>query len=112
MKIAVPTAQGMLCQHFGHCEVFTFFEVDEATKQIKNVEEVIPPEHVPGIIPPWVSKQGATVVLAGGMGARAQELFAQQNVKVIAGCPSNKPEEIVEAYLNDKLVLGENTCDH
>lgn len=112
MRIAVPTAQGMLCQHFGHCEVFTFFDVDEATKKITKSEEIIPPEHVPGIIPPWVAEQGATLVLAGGMGGRAQQLFAQQNIQVLAGCPSLKPEEIVEAFLNNTLVQGENTCDH
>ena len=34
MKIAIPTANGKLCQHFGHCEKFVFIEVDEVTKTI------------------------------------------------------------------------------
>jgi predicted Fe-Mo cluster-binding NifX family protein len=34
MKIAIPTSQGKLCQHFGHCEEFVFIEVDENTKKI------------------------------------------------------------------------------
>ena len=74
MKIAIPTNGGKLCQHFGHCEVFTFIEVDDTTKQIINREEITPPEHVPGIIPPWVAEQGAKLVIAGGMGGRRHGL--------------------------------------
>ncbi len=112
MKIAIPTNSGKLCQHFGHCEVFTFIDVDDNTKQITNREEITPPEHVPGIIPPWVAKQGATLVLAGGMGGRAKGLFEDQGIKVIVGCPADLPEKIVLNYLNNTLITGENTCDH
>ena len=41
MKIAIPTADGKLCPHFGHCEAFTFAEIDEATKEIKTIEQKI-----------------------------------------------------------------------
>jgi len=112
MKIAIPTNSGKLCQHFGHCEVFTFINIDDSTKEILNKEEITPPEHVPGIIPPWVAEQGAHLVLAGGMGGRAIELFAQNGVEVITGCPSIEPEQIVKAYLKNSLELGENGCDH
>ncbi len=112
MKIAIPTNGGKLCQHFGHCEVFTFIEVDENTKQIINKTEMTPPEHVPGIMPPWVAEQGATLVLAGGMGGHAQSLFAEQKIQVIAGCTSDTPENIVKAYLDGSLVTGVNGCDH
>lgn len=112
MKIAIPTNSGKLCQHFGHCEVFTFINIDETTKEILGKEELTPPEHIPGVIPPWVAQNGANLVLAGGMGGRAIELFAQNDVKVITGCPSIEPELIVKAYLNETLKLGENICDH
>ena len=112
MKFAIPTAKGKLCQHFGHCEVFTFVEVNEETKEIIKTEEIIPPPHQPGILPPWVARQGATVILAGGMGGRAQQLFAEQGIKVIAGCPSNDPKKIVMDYIEGKLVTGINGCDH
>lgn len=112
MKFAIPTAQGKLCQHFGHCEKFVFIEVDENKKEITNKEEITPPEHVPGIIPPWVAEQGATIVLAGGMGARAIGLFDEQGIKVVVGCQADIPEKLVNDYLNDKLVAGTNACDH
>jgi len=112
MKIAIPTNNGKLCQHFGHCEKFVFVEVDETTKTIISNEAVVGPEHAPGILPPWVAEQGATLVLAGGMGASAQELFAQQGIKVLAGCSSDTPENIVTAYLDGTLITGVNGCDH
>ena len=112
MKIAIPTAQGKLCQHFGHCEIFTFIEVDEETKTIISKEEIVPPEHVPGIMPPWVKEQGASLVLAGGMGGRAQDLFIEQGLKIIVGCPSEAPEKVAMDYLNGTLVTGANGCDH
>lgn len=110
MRIAVPTANEKLCQHFGHCEVFTFIDVDEETRTIKNVEEIVPPEHIPGVIPPWVAEQGATVVLAGGMGARAVQLFEMANIDVLTGCLASTPREAAEKYLAGTLEQGINGC--
>lgn len=112
MRIAIPTNDGKLCQHFGHCEKFVFIDVDEATKTIANSQAITGPEHAPGILPPWVAEQGATLILAGGMGVRAQELFEEQGIKVILGCQPEVPEKLVLDYLNGVLVTGENTCSH
>lgn len=112
MKFAVPTNDGNLCLHFGHCEVFTFIEVDEETKEIISKVEVTPPPHEPGILPPWIAQQGATVVIAGGMGARAQQLFVNQGIKVIVGANAQNPEVLVKEYLNGTLETGANACDH
>lgn len=112
MKFAIPTANDKLCLHFGHCEVFTFIEIDEETKTIKNNEKITPPAHQPGILPPWVAEHGATVIIAGGMGVRAQQLFADQGIKVIVGADESDPEKLVLAYLNGTLKTGVNACDH
>lgn len=112
MIIAMPVAQNQLCMHFGHCEVFAFFEVDEKEKRIISQKLLTPPPHEPGILPPWIKNQGASVVITGGMGARAQSLFAANGVRVITGAPAGNPEEIVLSYLNNTLVTGDNVCDH
>jgi len=110
MRIAMPIAQGQLCMHFGHCEEFAFFDVEDG--QIKGKQMLTPPPHAPGVIPQWVHEQGATMVIAGGMGSRAVSLFEQQGVHVIVGAPGHTPEEVVTAYLNGTLKTGENVCDH
>ncbi len=112
MKIAVPVVEGKLCMHFGHCEVFAFVEVDPETREVKKVEFLPPPPHAPGVIPPWVAQQGASHVIAGGMGGRAIQLFESAGVHVITGAPSLEPEELAKQYLSGELVTGKNVCDH
>ncbi|MFH1875193.1 MAG: NifB/NifX family molybdenum-iron cluster-binding protein [Pseudomonadota bacterium] len=86
--------------------------MDEKQKQIINKEILAAPPHEPGLLPRWLGEKGANVIIAGGMGQRAQTLFAQQKIKVFVGASSATPEEIVEAYLNDALISGTNLCDH
>lgn len=112
MKLAVPTANGMMCPHFGHCEVFTLFDVDEQSKEITGTQVLNPPAHEPGVLPRWLSEQGVDVIIAGGMGMRAQQFFQQYNIKVMVGAMAEKPETIVLNYLNGTLKLGDNICDH
>ena len=85
LKIAVPTAAGSLCQHFGHCEQFALFDVDADNKTILKTTMVTPPPHEPGLLPTWLQEQGADLIIAGGMGSRAQELFVGKGIHVVTG---------------------------
>ena len=111
MKIAIPTADGVLSPHFGHCQQFAILEVDPQTKLISKSEMLTPPPHEPGVFPSWLSQMGCSVIIAGGMGGRAVGMFEQNGIKVVMGAPNGKPEEIVTAYLNSKLATGANPCD-
>ena len=110
MRIAVPTAQGTLCPHFGHCEQFALVDVDDG--KIIKTEYQTPPPHEPGVLPAWLHEMGANVIICGGMGMRAQQLFAQNDIQVVYGAPSLSPEEVVRAHLDGSLVTGDNICDH
>lgn len=110
MKIAVPLADGKLSAHFGHCEQFVLIDVDN--KQITGQESLTPPAHEPGVLPQWLHENGANIIIAGGMGQRAQQLFAQAGIQVISGAPALEPKELVVQYLEGTLVVGENICDH
>ena len=112
MKIAIPLAQGRLCMHFGHCEEFAMVEVDAADKKILSTEKLAPPRHEPGVLPRWLHEQGASVIIAGGMGQRAQQLFAENNIQVVVGAPADTPEELATALVNGTLQSGQNACDH
>ena len=111
MKFAVPTYQRKLCAHFGHCEAFALIDTDSEGK-IVNENYVTPPPHEPGVLPAWLSQQGVNCIIAGGMGSRAQQLFAQQGVRVVTGAQGEDPREVVEQYLKGTLQTGANTCDH
>ena len=112
MKIAIPVAQGMLCMHFGHSEQFALFEVDPDQKTILGKEMLTPPPHEPGVLPKWLSELGADVIITGGMGVRAQNLFSQSGVKVVVGAPAEDPMGVVQSYLDGTLKTGANICDH
>ena len=111
MKIAVPTAEGKLCMHFGHCEKFVIVEVDDQ-KHIVSKEEVVPPPHEPGVLPKWLHEKGADVIIAGGMGMRAQQLFQQYGIQVVVGAPADHPQTVVMDWLKGTLMTGTNVCDH
>ena len=112
MKIALPTADDRLCMHFGHCEKFVLVDVDEATRSITGKEEVVPPPHEPGVLPKWLHDKGVTVIIAGGMGMRAQQFFQQYGIQVVTGAPPDHPQTVVLNWLSGTLVTGANVCDH
>jgi len=112
MKIAIPMADGRLCMHFGHCEQFALVGVDDAAKTITSTTYLTPPAHEPGVLPRWLHEQGANVIIAGGMGQRAQGLFSQNGIEVVVGAPAETPEDIVSTYLAGTLEAGQNVCDH
>jgi Mrp family chromosome partitioning ATPase/predicted Fe-Mo cluster-binding NifX family protein len=112
MRIAIPLANGKLCMHFGHCERFALVDADPDRGKIVGREDVEAPPHEPGLLPRWLAERGAAVIIAGGMGRRAQELFAQRNIRVIVGAPAETPENLAAAFLAGTLRSGVNVCDH
>jgi len=112
MTIAVPMAAGKLTLHFGHCEKFALVSVNKDSQTIAHKEELVPPPHEPGVLPKWLAEKGAQVIIAGGMGSRAQTLFSQNGITVVTGAPVETPEVLALSYLNGTLQTGSNTCDH
>lgn len=110
MKLAIPLADGVLCNHFGHCQQFAVVSVEGG--RIVDKQLLTPPPHEPGVLPRWLQSLGVDVIIAGGMGRRALDLFAQNGVRVITGAPNLPPEALVEQYLSNTLVTGANVCDH
>jgi predicted Fe-Mo cluster-binding NifX family protein len=112
MRIAIPLANGRLSLHFGHCDCFALIDVDATAKQIVAREEIDAPPHEPGLLPSWLAERGATIIIAGGMGRRAQALFTEQGIQVVVGAPAETPENLVTDYLAGALQAGDNICDH
>jgi ATP-binding protein involved in chromosome partitioning len=112
LRIAVPIANGRLCSHFGHCDTFAVLDVDMEKTAIMSRADLIPPPHEPGLLPRWLQEKGANIVIAGGMGSRAQGLFAERGIKVITGASSDEPEKLVMNFMKGSLMTGDNVCDH
>lgn len=112
MKIAIPLAEGKLAMHFGHCERFALMDVDISEKKLLKRVDVEAPPHQPGLLPPWLAERGADMIIAGGMGQHAHELFAERGMKVVIGAPVETPEKLVADYMAGTLTVGANSCDH
>jgi predicted Fe-Mo cluster-binding NifX family protein len=112
MRIAIPLTEGRLSQHFGHCEQFAIIDVDSDSKNIKSQELVLPPAHEPGVLPRWLAGLNVELIIAAGMGRRAQQLFAENRIDVLVGAPDNEPQELISQYLIGRLQSGQNLCDH
>ena len=112
MRIVIPLADGKLATHFGHCPSFALVDVDESAKAILKREDVAAPPHQPGLLPPWLAERGANLIIAGGMGQRAINLFTEGGIRVVTGAPNQEPETLVQSYLAGRLTTGPNVCDH
>jgi Mrp family chromosome partitioning ATPase/predicted Fe-Mo cluster-binding NifX family protein len=107
MKIAVASEKENVTEHFGHCESFTIFHVEN--NQI-NKSEVIPnPGHKPDFLPNFLNDMGVNAIISGGMGAGAIEIFNEKGIKVITGA-SGKARTAVEQYLEGKLISTNSVC--
>ncbi|PAB60419.1 NifB/NifX family molybdenum-iron cluster-binding protein [Anaeromicrobium sediminis] len=107
MKIAIAKDGNMVSGHFGHCEGFEVFNVDG--KEIKGREFLQNPGHKPGFLPRYLGEKGMDVIIAGGMGATAQELFAENGVNVVVGASGNL-EDVIKRYLDGEVKSTGSVC--
>lgn len=112
MKIAIPVAEGVLATHFGHCESFALLDVALEERLVLGRQDLIPPPHEPGLLPRWLADQGVGMIIAGGMGQRAQDLFVQSGINVYTGAVADLPEQLVQDFMQGSLSTGVNLCDH
>ena len=110
MKIAIPVSEGVLNRHFGHCDSFDIFDIENG-KIIRRINVKAPP-HEPGLLPKWLNNQGVTKIIAGGMGQRAQAIFTANNIEVLVGAERDSSENLVKLFLTGSLKTGINLCDH
>ncbi len=100
----------LLTPHFGHCEQFAIVNIEN--EQVTGIEYVNPPAHQPGVYPAFLAGLGVNVIISGGMGQKAQSLFAANSIEVVIGIDHGSPRELVEMYLGNRLVAGNNLCHH
>ncbi|RKZ19956.1 ATPase [bacterium] len=108
---AIPTHGGKSCAHFGHCQSFAVIQVAD-DNEVGEVQFLDPPAHQPGTYPRFLSDQGVDIVIAGGMGVMAQNLFRENKIEVHMGIGVEEPAFLVEQFLRNELQTGDNLCNH
>ena len=109
MKIAISTEKGYVAAHFGRCPMYTIVDIED--NLVTNKEEIENPGHQPGFLPEFLGARGVNLIISGGMGPRAQGLFAQKNIQTVIGI-QGPIDEVIENYIQGQLKPGEDLCDH
>ncbi|NCO24248.1 MAG: dinitrogenase iron-molybdenum cofactor [Candidatus Infernicultor aquiphilus] len=107
MKIAISTDAGFVSAHFGRCPSFTIAEIEEG--KVLKIEEINNPGHQPAFLPNFLAEYGVEYIICGGMGNRAQMLFAEKKITPVIGV-TGKIEEVIEKFVQGKLKGGESFC--
>lgn len=111
MKVCLPTRDGMIDAHFGHCEYFTVFTIENG--QITEEEIVGSPEGCgcKSGIAPILAEKGVTLLLGGNMGEGAKNVLNYNGIDVIRGC-SGPVRLVAEAWIRQELEDSQISCDH
>lgn len=107
MRIAVAAEGRNVTEHFGHCVNFMIYDA-ENEKVIKE-ESVDNPGHKPGFLPNFLADKGVNVIISGGMGQGAIDIFNARNVEVVVGA-SGDAKKAAENYLSGMLKTSGSVC--
>jgi len=106
-RIAVAAEGKKVTEHFGHCVNFMLFDVEN--NQITKEESVDNPGHKPGFLPNFLADQGVKVIISGGMGQGAVDIFNERDVEVVTGA-SGDARKAAERYLKGELKSTGSVC--
>lgn len=111
-KIAIPTRDEMVDDHFGHCAYYTVVTLD-AQSQVINRERLASPEGCgcKSNIASVMQEMGISLMLAGNMGMGAYNKLNAHGISVIRGC-HGKVEDVLKAYQCGNLTDSLEACDH
>ena len=103
--------EGQVSDHFGRCPYYVLAEVDGT---MATVSRVVPNPysgaHQPGVMPKFIHDLGANVIIAGGMGPQAIDMFHGFGMDVATGAVGTV-EEAIGAYLRGEH-RGVSPCAH
>lgn len=109
MKIAVPTRDSRIDDHFGHCDHYTIYTIEN--KRVISREQLPSPQGCgcKSNITADLQRLGVTVMLAGNMGEGAKNKLEAHGITVIRGC-SGEIETAVRSYLTGFILDSGKSC--
>lgn len=110
MKIALPTSGNFVDDHFGHCEMFTVFSIDENNDVVGS--EIVPAAEGCGCksgIATVLKEKGVKVMLAGNMGEGAVNVLGNNGIKVVRGC-HGELRSVLTAWLGGEVTDSGHGC--
>lgn len=111
MLIAIPTREEMVDNHFGHCDHYTIFTIENGKVASR---ETLPSPQGCGCksnIASVLQEMGVEVMLAGSMGDGAKNVLEAKNIRVIRGC-TGSVDTLIESYLKGFIFDSGEGCHH
>lgn len=111
MKIAVPTRDSKIDDHFGHCDHYTIYNI--VGDEVESKQTLPSPQGCgcKSNIASVLQEMGVTLMIAGSMGEGAKNKLASSGIEVIRGCAGDA-DAIVEAYLTGMVDDSGEACAH
>ena len=106
-KIAVASEGTRVKAHFGHCANFNIFDTEDGKIVAKT--SVPNPGHKPGFLPNYLNDLGVNVIISGGMGGGAVEIFESHGIEIVVGAKGDAEANVL-SYLEGKLVSSNEVC--
>lgn len=110
MKIAVTYDNGQVFQHFGHCEHFKIYEIEDQNVKSSTVVDAAGSGH--GALAGFLFSHGVDILICGGIGGGARTALAESGIKLYPGV-SGSADESIAAFINQTLNFNPDTmCSH
>ncbi|MCK5763817.1 MAG: NifB/NifX family molybdenum-iron cluster-binding protein, partial [Clostridiales bacterium] len=100
MIIAIAKEGNKVSEHFGHCSGYELFRLENGL--VGDFKHVDNPGHRPGFLPTFLSELGVKVIISGGMGSTAQELFKRSGIDVVVGA-KGEILDVINEYARGEL---------
>ena len=109
MKVAVATHNNKVAGHFGKCEEYTIFDIENS--KVVNKQTLNTKDNGHSKLPPYLKEHGVNVVICGGMGQGAYDALVARDMKVYVG-PQGDIYEVIEKLIKGQLESKEAGCSH
>jgi len=111
-KIAIPTRNNEVDNHFGHCDFYTIYEVSDKGQVVAEIKYEAPKGcGCKSGVGNLLAEQGVSTLLAGSMGRGAEEKIKAAGIDMIKGC-TGPVHIVIQEYIAGNLKDSGELCDH
>ena len=112
-RVAVPVANGKLCEYFERCDYCEIFEIDG--ENVKSNETETPPSDIERL-PEWAIQQSITDIIVCRIDRNIIKLFTKEKINIFIGIRIDTSTKLIESYLNgtlksDEKIISELTSE-
>lgn len=107
MNIVIASEGNRVSGHFGHCQGFTKYKV--INNVITEKDFIENPGHKPGFLPVFLKEKETDVIIAGGMGEMAVQLFNENGIEVIVGA-AGLTDDVMDQFIGGELHSTGSIC--